>query len=76
MNDQVMDYSRRERHPHIPSYATPVYIFPIIIIVGVVGNIFGWGTVAVFSVIMLASYPFYVLYWHKENRKQRRLEAS
>ena len=51
------------------------YIGPIIII-GVVGSIFGWVAAIAVAVLIGLSYPFYVLYRRKHSRKQSKAAAT
>ena len=55
------------------STAAHAYIGPIIII-GAVGGMFGWVEAVVVSVLIVISYPFYMLYRRKNNRKQSKIE--
>ena len=51
------------------------YIGPIIII-GAVGSMFGWVAAVGIAVLIVLSYPFYLLYRKKNNRKQGKVEEA
>jgi membrane protein implicated in regulation of membrane protease activity len=53
--------------------AADAYIGPIIII-GAVGSMFGWVAAVGVAVLVVVSYPFYLLYRKKNNRKQSKVE--
>ncbi|HIG52491.1 MAG TPA: hypothetical protein EYG11_03325 [Candidatus Latescibacteria bacterium] len=53
--------------------AADAYIGPIIII-GAVGSMFGWVAAVGVAVLVVVSYPFYLLYRKKNNRKQGKVE--
>ena len=55
------------------SSAAQAYIGPIIII-GAIGSMFGWVAAVVIAALLVASYPFYVLYRRKNKRKQSKSE--
>ena len=55
------------------SSAAHAYIGPIIII-GAIGNMFGWVAAVILAAALVASYPFYVLYRRKNKRKQSKEE--
>ena len=55
------------------SNAVDAYIGPIIII-GAVGSMFGWVVAVGIAVLIVLSYPFYLLYRKKNNRKQSKVE--
>jgi len=55
------------------SSAADAYIGPIIII-GAVGSMFGWVAAVGVAVLVVVSYPFYLLYRKKNNRKQSKVE--
>ena len=55
------------------SSAAQAYIGPIIII-GAIGSMFGWVAAVVIAAVLVASYPFYVLYRRKNKRKQSKSE--
>ena len=55
------------------SSAADAYIGPIIII-GAVGSMFGWVAAVGIAVLIVLSYPFYLLYRKKNNRKQSKVE--
>ena len=55
------------------SSAADAYIGPIIII-GAVGSMFGWVAAVGVAVLVVVSYPFYLLYRKKKNRKQSKVE--
>lgn len=55
------------------SSAVDAYIGPIIII-GAVGSMFGWVAAVGIAVLIVLSYPFYLLYRKKNNRKQSKVE--
>lgn len=57
------------------SSAVDAYIGPIIII-GAVGSMFGWVAAVGIAVLIVLSYPFYLLYRKKNNRKQGKVEES
>ena len=56
------------------SSAAQAYIGPIIII-GAIGSMFGWVAAVVIAALLVASYPFYVLYRRKNKRKQSKSES-
>lgn len=53
--------------------AADAYIGPIIII-GAVGSMFGWVAAVGVAMLVVVSYPFYLLYRKKNNRKQSKVE--
>ena len=53
--------------------AADAYIGPIIII-GAVGSMFGWVAAVGVAVLVVVSYPFYLLYRKNNNRKQSKVE--
>ena len=55
------------------SSAADAYIGPIIII-GAVGSMFGWVVAVGVAMLVVVSYPFYLLYRKKNNRKQSKVE--
>ena len=55
------------------SSAADAYIGPIIII-GAVGSMFGWVAAVGVAMLVVVSYPFYLLYRKKNNRKQSKVE--
>ena len=55
------------------SSAADAYIGPIIII-GAVGSMFGWVAAVGVAVLVVVSYPFYLLYRKNNNRKQSKVE--
>lgn len=57
------------------SSAAHAYIGPIIII-GAVGSMFGWVAAIGVAALIVLSYPFYVLYRRKNNRKQGKVEEA
>jgi len=59
----------------LDSSSAHAYIGPIIII-GAVGSMFGWIAAIGVAVLIVLSYPIYLLYRRKSNRKKSKSETD